>query len=405
VAIMMASTQSPQPERAFMEPVSNQSTAPQSLSGLQRLVERYRDFPDYRIDNDNKRHLLVDILVSAICAVLGGANSWLAVERFCRAHEPWLRSFLELPNGIPSHDTYRLVFLTLSAEEMNRRFGDWMSEIHEGLKLKQIAIDGKTLCGSGGGRTGLKALHMVHAFATENGICLAQQATDAKSNEITAIPELLKLLELKGALVTIDAMGCQKEIAADIVDGGGDYILVAKANQEHLHEDVKESLAPVLAVPCEPDGKGCAQTNEVNRGRKEKRTCYVSTDLSKIRDQALWKGLRAIGVIVSEREVDGKLEIETRYVISSRVLSADVLLQGVRDHWRVENQLHWVLDVVFGEDAHQLRVGNGPKNFTTLRKLAHALIQNSKPTHGIKGTREMAGWSTDFLEGIISKSA
>jgi predicted transposase YbfD/YdcC len=387
-----------------MEPVSTQATAQHSLSALQQLVERYRDFPDYRIDNENKKHLLVDILVSAICAVLGGANSWLAVERFCHAHKGWLRSFLELPNGIPSHDTYRLVFLSLSADEMNRRFANWMSEISEGLKLKQVAIDGKTMCGSGGGRTGLQALHMVHAFATENGICLAQQAVDTKSNEIVAIPELLKLLDLKGALVTIDAMGCQKEIAADIVTEGGDYILVAKGNQEHLHEDIKETLAPVLAGTCAVDTEAYVQTKEVNRGRKEKRTCYVSTDLSKIRDKALWKGLRAIGVIVSEREVNGKLEIETRYFISSRVLSANTLLQGVRDHWRVENQLHWVLDVVFGEDGHQLRVGNGPKNFTTLRKLAHALIKNCKPTHGIKGTREMAGWNTDFLEEIIGKS-
>jgi predicted transposase YbfD/YdcC len=387
-----------------MESAAKQPTAPESLSALQHLVDRYRDFPDYRLDNDNKKHLLADILVSAICAVLGGANSWLAVERFCVAHETWLRSFLELPNGIPSHDTYRLVFLSLDPEEMNRRFAGWMSEICRRLAVKQVAFDGKTMRGSGGGRTGLQALHLVHAFAIENGICLGQQAVASKSNEITAIPELLKLLDLKGALVTIDALGCQKEIADDVVTGGGDYLLAVKGNQEHLHEDVQQSMAPLIAGPCEPGTETCAQTEEVNRGRKEKRTCYISTDLSRIRDQSLWKGLQAIGVIISEREVNGKQEVETRYFISSRVLSASTLLQGVRNHWKVENQLHWVLDVVFGEDGHQLRVGHGPRNFTTLRKLAHAMIKNCKPKHGIKGTREMAGWNTAFLEEIVRQA-
>jgi len=391
-----------------MPSIPHPASTSEARSGLQHLVDRYRDFLDYRVDNENKKHFLVDILVSAICAVLGGANSWLAVERFCVTHHTWLRSFLELPNGIPAHDTYRLVFLSLDAAEMNRRFASWMRDISQGLKLKQLALDGKTLCGSGGGRTGLQALHMVHAFAIENGICLGQQAVDSKSNEITAIPELLKLLDLKGALVTIDAIGCQKEIAAEIVTRDGDYVLAVKGNQEHLHEDVQQSLAPSIAGACTPETETGAQTEEVNRGRKEKRTCYVSTDLSKIRDQKLWKGLKAIGVIVSEREVNGKLEIETRYFISSRVLSAHEMLKSVRDHWKVENQLHWVLDVVFGEDAHQLRIGNGPKNFTTLRKLAHALIKNCKSKqskYGIKGTREMAGWNTDFLEEIIHQAA
>ena len=349
----------------------------------------------------------MDLLVSALGAVLGGANSWLAVERFGRAHEPWFRSFLELPHGIPSHDTYRRVFLLVDPQEMNRRFATWMSDLSQRLnrKHKQVAFDGKTMGGSGGGGTGLQALHRVHALATENGICLGQQAVDCKSNEITAIPELLKLLDLKGALVTIDALGCQKAIAADIITAGADYVLAVKGNQERLHKDVQQTLTPVIAGPCEPGTATCAQTEEVNRGRKEKRTCSISTDLSKVRDKRLWKNLKALGLIISERIVNGKREVETRYFISSRVLSAAKLLQGVRNHWKVENQLHWVLDVVFGEDGHQLRVGNGPTNFTTLRKLAHALIKNCKPKHGIKGTREMAGWNTDFLEEIIRQAA
>jgi hypothetical protein len=204
-----------------------QSTLPPPLasdtpSALQVLVERFRDVPEFRCGNANQIHLLVDVLVTSICAVLGGANSWLSVARFVVTHQNWFHTFLELPNGIPSHDTYRYIFLHLAPSALNQRFATWMRDISSHLKLKQIAFDGKTLCGSGNGRTGLAALHMVHAFAVDNGICLAQRAVDAKSNEITALPELLQLLDLKGALVTIDALGCQKEIAAGIIDGGGD---------------------------------------------------------------------------------------------------------------------------------------------------------------------------------------
>jgi predicted transposase YbfD/YdcC len=387
-----------------MEPATLEPCTDESPSALQILVERFDDFPDFRCDNDNQVHLLTDVLVSAICAVLGGANSWLSVARFVTAHETWFRTFLKLPAGVPSHDTYRRIFLFLDPQQLNGRFTTWVQDINQRLGLKHFAYDGKTLCGSGGGRTGLTALHLVHAFAVDNGVCMGQQAVDAKSNEITAIPELLKLLHLKGALVTIDAIGCQKEIAADIVTAGGDYVLAVKGNQERLHDDVQKTLESAVAGTAEPEQGSCVQTEEVNRGRVEKRRCYVSTDLSKIRDSKLWKGLKAVGVIISEREVDGKREVETRYYISSRVLSANELLKAVRDHWKVENQLHWVLDVVFGEDGHQLRVGNGPQNFSTLRKLAHALIKNSKPKHGIKGTRELAGWNPTILEEIIRQA-
>jgi predicted transposase YbfD/YdcC len=388
-----------------MESPARELPPDESRSGLKILVERFEDVPDFRCGNDNQVHLLVDVLVSAICAVLGGANSWLSVVRFVKAHEAWFRTFLELPGGIPSHDTYLRIFLLLAPQELNGRFTAWVRDMSSRLKLKHLAFDGKTLCGSGGGRTGLTALHLVHAFAVDNGVCLGQQAVDAKSNEITAIPELLKLLNLRGALVTIDAIGCQKDIAAEVVDGGGDYVLAVKANQERLHDDVQQALAPALAETPQSEQATCARTEEVNRGRVERRTCYISTDLSKIRDSKLWKGLKAIGVIISERQVGGKLEVETRYYICSRVLSAHMLLKTVRDHWKIENQLHWVMDVIFAEDAHQLRAGNGPQNFSTLRKLAHALIKNSKPQHGIKGTRELAGWNPALLEEILHQAA
>ena len=388
-----------------MNLAATQPVVPESRSALQHLVDRYRDFPDFRCGNDNQVHLLVDVLAIAICAVLGGANSWLAVQRFADTHQAWFRSFLELPGGMPSHDTCRRVFLRLDPQEMNRRFAAWMGEIAQRLQLKQVAIDGKTPCGSGGGNTGLPALHMVSAFATENGISLGQQATEAKSNEIAAIPQLLKLLDLAGALVTIDAMGCQKDIAAGLVAGGADYVLAVKGNQERLHDDVRQALEPLIAGLGRQGTGSSVRTEEVNRGREEERTCHVSTDLGWIRDKAAWEGLKTIGAIVSERVVKGKAERETRYFISSRELTAAEMLRSVRDHWKIENQLHWVLDVVFGEDGHQLRVGNGPANFTTLRKLAHGLIKSGKPKHGIKGTREMAGWDTDILEGIILQAS
>jgi predicted transposase YbfD/YdcC len=387
-----------------MDTPSQQMPPKEPPSALEHLVQRFQDIPDFRCDNANKEHLLVDIVVLAICAVLGGANSWLAVERFAVAHQAWFRSFVVLANGIPSHDTFRRVFLLLNPLELSRRFAQWMAEISERLQLKQVAIDGKTLCGSGVAHLGIKALHMVHAFATANGICLAQQATAAKSNEITAIPELLKLLDVKGALVTIDAMGCQKEIAADIVAGEGDYVLAVKGNQERLYDDVQQTLTQVMQGPEASAVVTQTQTHESNRGRWETRTCLVTTNLSGIRDKLLWKGLKIIGMIITEREVNGKKEKETRYFISSRLLSAQQLLLAVRDHWKVENQLHWVLDVVFGEDGHQLRTGHGAHNFTTLRKLAHALIKNTNPKHGIKGTREMAGWDTNNLERLIHQA-
>jgi predicted transposase YbfD/YdcC len=378
--------------------------ASDSPSALQLLVERFADCPDFRCENENKVHLLVDVIVSAICAVIGGANSWESVARFVACHGTWFRTFLKLPAGVPSHDTYRRIFMRLDPKELNQRFAQWMEVLAQCLNLKHVAIDGKTLCGSGGGNTTQTALHMVHAFATENGICLAQEAVDTKSNEITAIPELLKILDLKGAIVTIDAIGCQKEIAADIVDAQADYVLAVKGNQKHLHEDTQATLAAAVEGHAVPENTTSAQTHEDNRGRVEKRTCYITTDLSQIRDQKLWKGLKSVGVIISEREVHGKIEVEKRYFISSRVMAASEMLKVVRNHWKVENQLHWVLDVVFGEDAHQLRVGHGPKNFTTLRKMAHALIKRRQPKHGIKGTREMAGWDPAILEDIIQQA-
>lgn len=387
-----------------MVPPANSALDPSS-SALEHLVDRFRDYPDFRIYYGVPGHALVDILVIAICAVIGNANSWLAVQRFADSHESWFRSFLSLERGIPSHDTFRRVFQLLDPIELQRRFAVWVHDISDRLPSSHIAIDGKTLRGSDDSERGLSALHMVHAFATEQGICLAQQATTKKSNEITAIPELLRLLELRGALVTIDAMGCQTEIADQIVAAGGDYLLTVKGNQQHLHEDVQAIFEEAVKGKGVGAATSMEETEEQNRGRREKRTCYTTSQLEGIRNRERWQNLRTAGMIVSERESEGKVEKEIRYFISSREMGAEEMLKGVRDHWKIENGLHWVLDVVFGEDDHQLQSGHGPANFTTLRKLAHALIKNSKPKHGIKGTREMAGWDLRFLEKILLDAA
>jgi predicted transposase YbfD/YdcC len=375
-----------------------------TTSTLEQLVNRFQTCPDFRRADDKKVHELVDIIVLALCAVIGGANSWLSVERFATSHETWFRTFLSLSNGIPSHDTFRRIFLLLDPQILNERFSTWLQEISDRLPPKQIAIDGKTLRGSKDSTRGLTALHMVHAFAVDYGVCVGQCATEAKSNEITAIPELLQLLNMKGALVTIDAMGCPTAIAEAIVDQEGDYVFTVKDNQPNLHADIQTIVAPLLNHPVPPTVREYAQTEEMNRGRWEKRTCYTTTNIDSIRNCKQWKNLRLVGVIVSERIVNGKRETETRHFISSRILSAQQLLNAVRSHWLVENVLHWSLDVVFGEDAHQLAVGYGPENFTTLRTLAHALIKKGNPKDGIKGTRERAGWDVRVLERIIQES-
>ena len=387
-----------------MTPTSNTLVLPESASALERLLRLFHDCPDFRLDNHNKAHRLDEIIVTAICAVLGGANSWAAVERFADGREAWFLTFLTLENGLPSHDTYQRVFRLLNPEVLTGRFAGWLADIGGRLPVKQIAFDGKTMRGSADKGTGLAGLHLVHAFATANGVCLAQQAAAEKSNEITAIPELLKLLELKGAVVTIDAMGCQTEIAAAIIDGGGDYVLAVKGNQGHLHADVMAAAAPMLGGDIIPTEAEYAKTEEISRGRTETRICYVTDRLDGIRHQSRWKNLAAVGVVISERLVNGRREMEIRYFISSKVMTAHEFLRSARDHWLVENQLHWVLDVVFGEDGHQRRKGHGPENFGLLRKLVHALIKSGNPKHGIKGTREMAGWNTGCLEELIAKA-
>lgn len=367
------------------------------------LLVRLEAVTEPRLER-HRKHTLIDLLAVAICSILGGANSWLAVVRFGHAHEDWFRGFLELQNGIPSHDTFNRVFSLLKPEELEVCFRGWVGEVGRQLGLNHVAIDGKTMRGSDVPRRGIGALHVVSAFATANGVTLGQTAVDEKSNEITAIPNLLRMLDLKGAIVTIDAMGCQKAIAETIREAEADFVLAVKENQPTLAAEIAAVAEPVLVAEVPPEGVDRAETSELNRGRSEWRRCHVITDLSGLSCRTLWKGLGAIVVVESERCVNGKVERETRYYITSRVMPAGEMLKVIRDHWRIENSLHWVLDVVFGEDHHQLREGYGAHNFTLLSRLALSMIRTAKMKEGIKGAREMAGWDVRYLERLIEKA-
>jgi predicted transposase YbfD/YdcC len=340
------------------------------------IFEHFAALPDPR-RNHGKIHQLDEIIFMAICAVLCGADSWLDIAEYAESKKDWLKTFLTLPGGIPSHDTFRRVFCLLDPTAFQACFSDWITALmnRHGLtpipvdppELRPIAIDGKTQRGSARRTVGQSPLHMVSAWSVENHLTLGQVATHAKSNEITAIPELLKVLDLEGAVVTIDAMGCQKEIAAGIVQGGGQYVLAVKDNHPHLCEDIEQAFDEALEHG-EP-GVDFTETvtAEVRGGCEEIRTCCVITNLSGIRDARLWVGLLAICMITSERLVNGLPTSEVRYYIGSVEGTAEEYLKWVRGHWGIENSLHWVLDVCFREDEQRHWAGHSAENLSCSR--------------------------------------
>ena len=345
-----------------------------------------------------KLHLLLDVIVIAICGVICGCDDWQQMEVFARSRESWLRRFLRLPNGIPSHDTIERVFDRLDPQAFQACFRAWMKALHDALGLSQIAIDGKTLRGSA--RGDLKGLHLVSAWATANSISLGQVAVDEKSNEIPAIPELLMLLDVKGALVTIDAMGCQKEIAATILERGGDYVLTVKDNQPTLLADVQACLENAL----DNDFAGVKHddyvTQEAGHGREERRYYTILTD-PEFGSKHLWPGLRVIGMCHSQCIRDGKTSTETRYFIGSRKASAKVYGRALRNHWGIENGLHWILDVSFAEDKNRVSVRHGAENLALVRRLALSLLKQHPEKRSIACKRLHAALETDFLEEVL----
>ncbi len=350
------------------------------------------------------RHELLDIIVIAICAVIADCDTWEDIGVFARMRLAWFRRFLALPNGAPSADTFARVFSRLAPEAFGACFQSWVRAVSAAVGLPHIAIDGKTLRRSFKRTAGLGPLHLVSAWATDQHLTLGQVAVDGKSNEITAIPQLLALLDLHGALVTIDAMGCQKEIAAQIVAGGGDYVLTVKANQEHLLEDIQATVERALDGRLPTAQVDEYTTRERGHGRQEERSYIVIQNVEGIRDRLLWHKLTTVGMCYSERAVNGKTSMEVRYFIGSRRLSAKRYGQALRNHWGIENNLHWQLDMTFDEDSSRIQERNAAHNFAWLRRIALSLLKQNDSKMSIRGRRKAAALDTAFLEEIACGS-
>jgi predicted transposase YbfD/YdcC len=344
-------------------------------------------------------HLLGDIIFIAVCAVISGADDWPRIESFAKKRVDWLKQFITLPHGVPSHDTFERVFAALDPVEFARGLAEWSARLTVEMGVDHIAIDGKTLRGSAG--PDHAALHLVSAFATRCRLSLAQVPVDGKSNEITAIPELLKLLDVKGALVSIDAMGCQKKIAEAVVEAGGDYILTVKENQPRLAQDIRDCFETALESDFEGFDHDTYETIDKGHGRHEKRCYTILTRPEGIRDIESWRDLKVIGMCFSERFAEGELRHEVRYFIGSRESDAKTYGDGLRDHWMIENGLHWQLDVSFGEDANRVRDRNAAANLATVRRIGLGLLKRHPGKGSISVKRFEAALDPTFLEQVL----
>ena len=369
----------------------------------QRLVAvftPFEDLTDPRIER-TRIHDLFELVVVALCGTIAGADSWTDIERFGNDRLPWLRTFLKLEEGVPSHDTFGRVFSLLDPAELVGCIQQWLHDIGREIG-QQIAIDGKTLRGSFDKAAGRNPLHLVSAWATEARLTLGQIAVDSKSNEITAIPLLLELLDLKGATVTIDAMGCQKEIAAKIVAGGGDYVLALKDNHPTLHEAVAEEFTAVLEADVPSPGVRRHVTVETNRGRQERREYLALPAPKSLPGFAGWAGLATLVMVCRITQIDGVEQGEISYYLSSLPPKVKALAQAIRQHWSIESQLHWVLDVTFTEDASRIRKRHAPQTSAMLRRLAVSILSSDTSLKdSIRGKRYRACLSTDVLERIL----
>jgi len=348
----------------------------------------------------NQRHQMVDILSIAICAIICGAEYWTEVEQFGQETEEWFKTFLELPNGVPSHDTFSDFFRLLDPDQFEASFIEWTKHVADLTRGEVISIDGKTLKGSHDRSNGKKAIHMVSAYATSNQLILGQLKTAEKSNEITAIPELIRILDIEEAIVTIDAMGCQKEIAATIRENKADDILALKENHANLYEGVDAYFSDkgLLASTV------CHESElELDHGRFERRRCYVTDDIDWLYKRREWKGLKTIIAIENEvTTTDGTLK-ERRYYLSSLLPDPVRIQSAIRSHWMIENSVHWLLDVSFAEDACRVRKDHGPENLSVIRRIALNLLKKESTCKlGIKSKRKKAGWNHKYLARVLN---
>jgi predicted transposase YbfD/YdcC len=376
-----------------------------SKTPIGTIGQHFSKVSDPRIER-TKRHKLLDIICIAICAVICGADNWVEIENFGQQKLSWLQTFLELPNGIPSHDTFGRVFALVNPEEFQRSFLEWVQAVSQLTQGQVIAIDGKQLRGSHDRSSGKRAIYLVSAWATANHLVLGQQKVNDKSNEITAIPELLKTLEISGCIITIDAIGTQTKIAKLIVGAEADYILSVKENQGKLYQDLTALFDYDRQRNFQEAPYEYAKTVGKDHGRIEVRQCWSTSDpeyLESIRNRHNWKGLKSIVMIESERIIAGKSSVEIRYFISSLTSDAKRLLQAIRSHWGIENGLHWTLDIAFAEDQNRVRKDHAPENLAVIRHMALNLLkQETTAKGGIKAKRLQCAWSEDYLLKVLA---
>lgn len=369
------------------------------------IQTHFSQVEDPRVER-TRDHELLDIIVIAVSAVICGADDWVEIANWGQEKLEWLRQFMPLENGIPSHDTFGRVFGQINAEQFQAAFLSWVQSVFVVSEGQVVAIDGKQLRQSYDQRLGKAAIYMVSAWSSTNHLIVGQRKVDDKSNEITAIPELLKVLALTGCIVTIDAMGCQKEIARTIGDQQADYVLALKENQEHLYQDTVALFEHVAQTPSHRLTTDYVKTMAMDHGRYEVRECWTITDptgFPYFRNSQSWPHLHTLVKIRRERHLPDKTTLDTHYYISSLPGAAAPLLKAVRAHWDIENGLHWVLDVAFREDDQRVRTGNSPQNFAVLRHIALNLLKHETSLNvGIKVKRKRAGWSEAYLLKVLS---
>lgn len=366
------------------------------------LVFHFSIIEDPRVDR-TKCHLLCDILVTAVCAMLCGAEDFVDFQEFGKAKEDFLRTFLKLPHGIPSHDTFRRVFGLLNPKEFADCFRRWTEGLRKAISAEIVAIDGKTLRRSHDRAKGKAPVHMVSAWARENGLVLGQVKVDGKSNEITAIPELLRALNVAGCIVTIDAMGCQTKIASEIAQAKAEYVLALKGNHSTLHDEVRSFLEDARAEGFPGIAHEVFETSERGHGRSETRRYCITEEIAWLTQHAQWAKLRSVGMVESIRESQGQRTVERRFYLASIAADAKNFARAVRGHWAIENSLHWSLDVSFAEDQCRVRTGYAAENLAILRHISlNILKQETTKKRGIKGKQKNAGWDHSYLLKLLA---
>jgi len=375
--------------------------------GLEEVVQHFEELEDPRSEI-NRRHPLGSVVVIAVMAVLAGAGGPTAIARWAALKEPWLMKRLPLPYGVPRKDVFRRVLMALKPEAFQTCFVSWLQSLREaaaearGIEQPVLAVDGKTLRRSHDRRNGLGALHSVSVWASELGLTLAQVATDEKSNEITAIPELLKLVDLAGAIITIDAMGTQTAIAAQIVEGGGDYVLALKGNQESLHQGVIDYVDQQVNTDFAGIGARRHVTKEQGHGREETRLYLQMPAPQDLPGRGRWKGLRTIGLVLLTCLRDGKETIDMRYYLSSLPMGVKRFARAVRAHWGIENSCHWSLDVTYREDESRIRAQHLRENFAWLNRFTLSLLKQHPGRDSLAMKRRACGWNDDFLIEVLT---